>query len=192
MATSETNRDITPFSAGTPTFHDPRGNDHKSIADHFFLGNMREGMRSCQPSDRLTICIGETVKLVLFVVDFLLNPLNAVHRASVPRDLCGQRLIANLYEGFVNFVTEAVVAADVEQLLVGVIRGRAVVVVRGGVDITLIYNSPFIHAAPRRGVHSHAHLDPLGCGDSLPVSSGDAERDVVLPAVADEAVGSGG
>jgi hypothetical protein len=73
--------DITPFSAGTPTFHDPQGNDH------LFLSNTCEGMRSSQPSDRLTICIGETVKLVLFVADFLLN---GVHRTSVPRDLRGQ------------------------------------------------------------------------------------------------------
>jgi hypothetical protein len=97
-----------------------------------------------------------------------------------------------LYEGLVNLMTEVVVAADAEQLLVGVIRGRAVVMVRGGVDITLIYNSPFIHAAPRRGVHSHAHLDPLGSGDSSSVSSGDAERDVVLSVVTDETVRSGG
>jgi hypothetical protein len=96
------------------------------------------------------------------------------------------------YEGLVNLMAEVIVAADAEQLLVGVIRCGAMVMVRSGVDITLVYNSPFVHAAPCHGIHSHVYLDPLGHGDALSVSGRDAERDVVLSAVADEAVWSGG
>jgi hypothetical protein len=135
MATSETYhlsyRNITPFSAGTPTFHDPWGNDHQSVTYHFLFGDLCKGMCLSQPPDRLTISIGKAIQLILLLVDFLLDPLHAVHRVSVPSDFCGQRLVADLYEGFVDLLTEAVVAADVEQLLVGVIRRGTMVAVRG-------------------------------------------------------------
>jgi hypothetical protein len=192
MATSETKRDITPFSAGTPTFHDPRGNDHQSITNHFLLSDTREGMRFGQSSDRLTIHVGEAVKLILLLADLPLNPLDAVHHTSVPHDFRDQRLIANLYKGLVNFVMEVVVAAEAEQLLVRIIRGRAVVVIRSGVDVTLVHHSSLVHASPHHGIHAHTNLDPLGCGDTSSIGGWDTERDVVLSAVADEAVWSGG
>jgi hypothetical protein len=97
-----------------------------------------------------------------------------------------------LYEGLVNFMAEVIVAAEAEQLLIGVIRCRTVVVIRGGMDITLVDDSPSVHATPYHRIHSHTDLDPLGCGDSSSVSSGDAKRDIVLSVVTDEAVGSGG
>jgi hypothetical protein len=90
MATSKTKRDITPFSAGTPMFHDPRSDDHQSVTYHFLLGDTREGMHLGQPPDQLTICVGEAVKLVLLLADLSLDLLDAVHRVSVPRDFCSQ------------------------------------------------------------------------------------------------------
>jgi hypothetical protein len=52
-------------------------------------------------------------------------------------------------------------------------------VIRGGVDITLVDHSPFVHAPPHYGVQPHANLDPLGCGDPSSVGSGNSEGDVV-------------
>jgi hypothetical protein len=149
-------------------------------------------MRFGQSPDRLTICVGKAVKLVLLFADLPLNPLDAVHHAPVPRDFCDQRLIADLYEGLVDLVSEAVVAAEVEQLLVCIIRSRAVVVIGSGMDITLVHHSSLVHAPPHYRIHSHTNLDPLGCGDASPVGGWDTERDVVLSAVADETIGSGG
>jgi hypothetical protein len=138
------------------------------------------------------ICIGEAVQLVFLVADFLLNLLDAIHCSSESGHLSTQRLVANLFESLVNFVAKSVVAAESEQLLVGVIRRRAVVMIRGCVDITLVYNPSFIHAPPHRGVYSHAYFDPLGWGDAMSIGGRYAEWDVVGPPVAYEAVGSGG
>jgi hypothetical protein len=149
-------------------------------------------MRFSQPSDRLTVRVGEAVKFVFFFTDLPLNPLDAIHRASVPRDLRDQRLVADLHEGFVDFVTKPVVAAEAEQLLIRIIRRGTVVVIRGGVNFTLVYHSSLVHTPPYYRVHSHPNPDPLGFGDALSVGSGDTEGDVVLPAIADKAVGSGG
>jgi hypothetical protein len=103
-----------------------------------------------------------------------------------------QRLVANLHEGFVDFVTKPVVAAESEQLLVRIIRRGTVIVIGGSVDFTLVDHSSLVHAPPYHGVHSHPNLNPLGCGNAPSVGSGDMERDVVLSVIADEAVGSGG
>jgi hypothetical protein len=89
-------------------------------------------------------------------------------------------------------MTEVVVAADAEQLLVGVIRSGAMVAIRSCVDITLVHDSAFIRTPPYGGIHSHAHSNPLGWGNTVSISRGDAEGDVVLSAVANEAIGSGG
>jgi hypothetical protein len=145
-----------------------------------------------QPPDGLTVSVREAVQLVLLVPNLFLDSLYSVHRSTVPRDLCVERLVPDLFEGLVDFMMKSVVAAEVEQLLVGVIRCRAMLAIGSGVDITLVYDSPFVHAAPRRGIYSHTDFDPLGWGDALPVSGGDTERDVVLPLVAYEAIGSGG
>jgi hypothetical protein len=177
---------------GTPTFHDTRGNDHQSVAYHFLLGDTHEGMRLCQPSDRLMVSIGETIQLVFFFADLPLNPLDAVHCASEVSDLGDQRLVAYLLEGFIDFMMESVVAAEAEQLFVGVIRRRAVIVVRSFVDITLVDDSPFVHATPHRRVHSHADFDPFGWGDASSVSGGNTEGYIVRSSVAYEAFRSGG
>jgi hypothetical protein len=66
------------------------------------------------------------------------------------------------------------------------------VVIGSGVDVTLVYYSSFVHASPHHRIHSHTNLDPLGCGNTLSIGGRDTEGDVVLSAVADEAVGSGG
>jgi hypothetical protein len=145
-----------------------------------------------QSPDQLTICVGEAVKLVLLLADLLLNPLDAVHRASILCDFRDQRLIANLYEGLIGLVSEAVVAVEAEQLLICIIRCGAMITNGGCMNITLVDDSPFIHAPPCHRVHSHANFDPLGCGDASSASDRDVERDVVLSAVTDEAVGSGG
>jgi hypothetical protein len=97
-----------------------------------------------------------------------------------------------LFEGFIDLVTKSVVTAEAEQLLIGVIRCGAVVVIGSSMDITLVCNSSFVHAAPCHWVHSHADLDPLGWGDTSSISGRDAERDIVLSAIADKAIGSGG
>jgi hypothetical protein len=97
-----------------------------------------------------------------------------------------------LFEGFVDLMTKSVVTAEVEQLLVVVVRHRAVIAIGSCMDITLVHDSPFIHATPRCRVHSHMDLDPLGWGNALPIGDGDTEGNVILPSVVYEAVGSGG
>jgi hypothetical protein len=89
-------------------------------------------------------------------------------------------------------MTKTIVATDAEQLLVGVIRGRTMIAIRGGVDITLVHDSPFVHTSPCDGVYSHANSNPFGRGSSSPTSNGDSKRDVVGSTVAYEAVRSGG
>jgi hypothetical protein len=145
-----------------------------------------------QLPDRLAVSVREAVQLVLLVSNLFLDSLYSVHRPTVPHDLRVERLIANLFEGFVDLVTKSVVAAEAEQLLVGVNRCQAMLAIGSGVDITLVNDSPFVHAAPRRRIYSHTDLDPLGWGDASPISGGDMERDVVLPSVVYKAIGSGG
>jgi hypothetical protein len=145
-----------------------------------------------QPPDRLTISIGEAIQLVLLFVDFFLDPLHTIHHVSVSSDFCSQQLIADLHKGLVYFLMEAVVAVDTEQLLVGVVRRGTMVAVRSCVDITLIYDSPFVRAPPYRGIHPHAQSNPFGWCNTSSIGCGNAEWDVVESAVADEALGSGG
>jgi hypothetical protein len=145
-----------------------------------------------QPPDGLAVSVHEAVQLVLLVPNLFLDLLYSVHHPTVPHDLRVEQLVSDLLEGFVDLMTKSVVAAEVEQLLIGVIRCRAMLAIGSGVDITLVNDSPFVHATPRCGIYSHTDLDPLGWGDASPVCGGDMERDVVLPSVAYEAMGSGG
>jgi hypothetical protein len=99
-------------------------------------------MSLSQPSNRLTISVGQAVQLIFFIVDLLLDPLHAVHRPPVPCDPRTERLIAYLLEGFVDLVTQSVVAAETEQLLVGVVRRRAVIMRSGAAWTSPWYTTP--------------------------------------------------
>jgi hypothetical protein len=138
------------------------------------------------------ISVGEAVQLILLLTDFFLDLLDAIHHIPESSYFCGQQLVADLHQGLVDFMTEAVVAANMEQLLVGVIRHRTMVVVRSCVDVTLVHDSPLVHTSPHRGIHAHVQSDPLGWGDAMSIDCGNVEWDVVESAVADKAFWSGG
>jgi hypothetical protein len=104
-----------------------------------------------QSSDQLTVGVHEAIQLVLLVSNLFLDSLHAVHRPVIPRDLRVERLVADLLKSLVNLVTKPVVAAEAEQLLVGVIGRGATIADGSGVNITLVHDSSFVHAPPRDG-----------------------------------------
>jgi hypothetical protein len=144
------------------------------------------------PPNRLMVSVGKAVQLIFFVSDLLLYLLHAIHRPPEPCNLRTERLVTYLLEGFIDLVTKSVVTAEAEQLLVVVVRHRAVVTIGSCVDVTLVYDSPFVHATPRHRVHSHTDLDPLSWGDTSSISGEIPEGEVIRSLVVYETVGSGG
>jgi hypothetical protein len=53
-------------------------------------------MRYSQPSDRLTVRIGQAIQFVLLLPDLLLNPLYTIHHGTVSRDFGHQQLVTDL------------------------------------------------------------------------------------------------
>ena len=139
-------RNITPVSAGTPTFpilafphltptlDYPRGNQPKSIGDLLLLEYTGQHLRSLETADALLIVVSDTIELFLPLSNLPLKTLECVHRTSVQRYLREERLVANAFECLVYLVTLRIIAKEVAALFVFVLRYLAVIEVRGSVD----------------------------------------------------------
>ena len=142
------NRNITPISAGTPTFqlsmfllltpmlYHPGGDQAQSIGHFLLLEYPLQCVSPLEATDALTIIIAGAIQLVPLLPNLLLESFQCVHR---PMELCHlgtEGLVPNAFEGVINFVTPHIVAYEVAALFVGVIRRVAIIEVRGGVNIT--------------------------------------------------------
>jgi hypothetical protein len=94
------------------------------------------------------ISVCEAVQLVLLVSNLLLDPLHAVHRSVIPRDLCTVSDLSPICsESLVDLVTKPVVAVEAEQLLIGVIRCGAEVT-NGSACTSPWYTTPPLYMHP--------------------------------------------
>jgi hypothetical protein len=85
------NRDITPFSGGTPAFHlpllcslpltleSPWHDDPQPVSDFFFFKYPSEGACPFEATDTLTIVVAMAVQLVLSLPDLVLESFHRVH-----------------------------------------------------------------------------------------------------------------
>jgi hypothetical protein len=89
-------------------------------------------------------------------------------------------------------MSPCVITVEVPQLLMGVIRGGALVMTGCCMDFTLVYHSTFIHTSHDHQVYPHLYSYILGRCYSLSICGGDAERDIVVSYVVFKTIRSQG
>jgi hypothetical protein len=125
------------------TFNGPWRDDVQSISNLLFFEDPSQCTRTLETMDALTIIAAVTVQLVLSLADLVLEPLHGIHRPMESQHLCEQRLVSDMFQRIIHLVSPCIIAAEVAQLLVGVIRDAVTAVMRGcGVYVTLVNRPP--------------------------------------------------
>ena len=129
-----------PPSAGTPTFltltlYHPWGDDPQSISG-LLLKYLPERVGTLKVMHTLAVVVPHAVQLVLTLPNLLEETVDLVHCPMKPCHFCKKRLVTDVLECVINFVTPDVLALEVAPLLMSVVRQVAMVKIWGCVDFT--------------------------------------------------------
>jgi hypothetical protein len=102
----------------------------------FLLEHPNQSVGLLEAMDALMIVIPAAVQCLFALPDFFMELIHGVHHPAEVGDFGDEQLVTNALKGIVDLMAVRVVAMEVMQLLMGVIRGIAAVVFSCSVDFT--------------------------------------------------------